>query len=280
MMGSDFDRISKAISKIEQNPSKDEKARKEAEATIYYAMIDVIFHPNYRARLIWHGVKVPHFQEFSHIVEQAIFAYYKRDYAGSVLLMLCALEGILRSFSQEKTPSFSKLKEAVREAGLSQHYPKSDEQHVVYRDALSDFLENWIYRDTRSADFSLSVLNRHYVMHGLKPGNFYRPQDVHRLMLVMDLLLDFLSYSTGVFERGFLPDPGTDEAFDRRVGYYRNLSEGDQTMKQMWRTERVLLKEHPNYVEPDVEEPDQMTHAMLGIMDYMKVMGIAEKMKQ
>ena len=36
---------------------------------------------------------------------------------------------------------------------------------------------------TDQYDFSLSVLNRHYVLHGMDAGNFYRPQDVHRLIL-------------------------------------------------------------------------------------------------
>jgi hypothetical protein len=60
-------------------------------------------------------------------------------------------------------------------------------------------MSKWIYSDTSVADFTLSLLNRHYVLHGLQSGNFYRPIDVHRLLLAFDLLIDLVSMSQGIY---------------------------------------------------------------------------------
>ena len=85
--------------------------------------------------------------------------------------------------------------------------------HDMYRDMR--FLEDWIYKKTSHSDFSLSVLNRHYVLHGMDAGNFYRPQDVHRLILAFDLVIEFLSFQQGVFHT-FLPNFSQDAFIDAR----------------------------------------------------------------
>ena len=274
MMGADFSKVAKTIAQIEvQSPSSNDE-RREAEKLLYYSMADVVFHPNFRTRLIWHGTKVLHFREFSHIAEMAIFAMYKRDYAGSILLMLCALEGSLRSFTGIKGKNFASLTTAIQAAPLCSSSPSLTDAHRVYRDTLADFLSIWLYKNTQhpDVDFSLSVLNRHYVIHGTDPANFYRPQDAHRLMLAMDVMLDFLIHSAEVWEPCFLPEEGTDPAFDMRRDYYVALHEGDLTLKQMWRRERELLKMHQNYVEPDVPEPNEELHRLIGALDFLNTM--------
>jgi hypothetical protein len=61
----------------------------------------------------------------------------------------------------------------------------------------SPTLRKWLYTHTNDADFRISVLNRHYVMHGFEPGNFYRPQDVDRMILAFDVLIDWQSHVNG-----------------------------------------------------------------------------------
>lgn len=274
LMGADFSKVAKTVAQIEANPPVTNDDRREAEKLLYYSMADVVFHPNFRTRLIWHGTKVPHFREFSHIAEMAIFAMYKRDYAGSILLMLCALEGSLRSFTGIKGKNFASLMAAIQTTPLCSISAPLTEAHAVYRDALAGFLSNWLYKNTQhpDVDFSLSVLNRHYVIHGTDPANFYRPQDAHRLMLAMDLLLDFLIHSTEIWEPCFLPEEESDPAFDMRRDYYVALHEGDLTFKQMWRREKELLKTHQNYVEPDVPEPNEELHRLMGTLDFLNMM--------
>lgn len=277
LIGSDFEKIEKLCAKIEANPPSNQAERQSVEDHIYYVMIDIAFHANWRTRAVSYGMRLPHFREFSHIYESGIFSYYKREYPACILLLLCALEGILRSFSGLEHPTFRQLTDAVRNAAPQQ----LPEAHKMYSAILAEFLERWIYKRTTSADadFSLSVLNRHYVMHGLSPGEFYRPQDVHRLVLAFDLLIDFLGVHTGIHDSVFLPDPGTDAAFDKRRDYYFSLSEGDYTIKQTWKMERSLLKEHSRYVEPRLPEPDAVEAQVRSTLDLLSTMSKARAMR-
>ncbi len=202
--------------------------------------------------------------------------YYKREYPGCILLLLCALEGILRSFSGLPDPKFFQLIAAIRNAPPV-NIPAA---HQMYGATLASFLETWIYKKTTAADadFSLSVLNRHYVMHGLSPGEFYRPQDVHRLILAFDLLIDFLGVDAGIYDSVFLPDPGKDAFFDRRRDYFHSLSEGDHTIKQTWKIERALLKDHPRYTEPRLPEPDAFQSQLMSTLDMLSLMKAAGKL--
>lgn len=273
LQGKDFDRIKKLCERLDTSPPADQAGRQKVEDEIYHTMLDIVFHPNWRARGVWYGIRLPHFKDFSHIYESAIFAYYKREYAGCILLLLCALEGILRSFSSKT--SFKDLIEGIRNAP-PRHILAA---HQMYSATLADFLEQWLYKDTRKgdADFSLSVLNRHYVMHGLDSGEFYRPQDVHRLILAFDLLIDFLGVDAGVYDSVFLPDPGKDAFFDRRCEYYHSLSEGDHTIKQTWKIERALLMNHPRYEEPRLPEPDAFQSQLIAAIDMLSFMKRAGK---
>ena len=266
LLGIDMEKIEKLCADIDQNPPQSEDERRVVEARIHTVMLGIVFHPNFRARGVWHGVKLKHFRSYSHIYEMAIFAYYKREYAACILLLLCALEGILRSYSGLANPKFHELVASIRDAP-PRHIP---EAHAMYGAILADFLEQWIYRRTKDADFSLSVLNRHYVMHG-QSGEFYRPQDAHRLILLFDLLIDFLSVDTNFHHGVFLPSEGEDTFFDKRRDYYTSLSEGDQTVKQTWKTERALLSDHPEYNAPSVDEPDILKSQVLGLLDMLAI---------
>lgn len=278
LIGSDFERLEKLCTKIEANPPVDQGERQTIEDNIYYVMIDIVFHVNWRTRAVHYGMKLPHVREFSHVYESAVFAYYKREYQSCVLLLLCALEGILRSFSGIDNPKFHELIRSVRYA-VPTELP---EAHEMYRSILAEFLERWIYMKTTSADadFTLSVLNRHYVMHGLSPGEFYRPQDVHRMMLAFDLLIDFVGIHSGIHDSVFIPDAGEDPAFDRRRDYYYSLSEGDQTIKQTWKTERVLLAQHPRYIEPRLSEPDAGEAILRSTLDHMAAMQKVDEIRR
>lgn len=106
-----------------------------------------------------------------------------------------------------------------------------------------DLQENWSV-GLQSFSFELA-----HVLHGMDAGNFYRPQDVHRLILAFDPLIEFLSFQQGVFHT-FLPDVGTDAFVDARRNYYGALSFGMPTAAQFWAIERTLLKQHARYVAP------------------------------
>jgi hypothetical protein len=279
IIGSEFRSIEAVAEHAKNHPPQNSDDRRLIEVMIHEALCETVFHPNYRARAIWLGLKLDHFKDYSHIYESGIFAYYKRDYIGSSLCLLAAMEGILLSFygwklsGSEKKPSLPNLVRRLRATEIPYKAPDHSIAHNMYRDTLADFLDKWLYRNTDQSDFSLSFLNRHLIFHGLKPGNFYRPEDVHRLILVFDLVVDFLAVRQQIFYV-FLP-LGSDRIFDKRHEHYFNLAMGTANVFQCWTAEREMLKDHPNYIPPS-KEPDyakSFEHTVGQLIELMKMAG-------
>jgi hypothetical protein len=232
------------------------------------------------------ALRLNYLSEYSHIYESAIFAYYKREYMACIVYLLASLEGILLSFfgcrtngrSLKKRPNISKIIDRV--LGTSLNYPDQnvEDGFNAIRETLAQFLRTWIYRSTwdSGADFSLSLLNRHYILHGVDSGNFYRPEDAHRMILSFDLLIDFLGQLQHVFEI-FLPEIGKNPLFDRRRIYYAALSNGSPTIEQSWVIERNLLKDHRNYHAPS-NDPSVLEG--LGFPDAVSLQKIVENIKK
>lgn len=282
IIGSEFRRIEAVAEHARSHAPQTNDDRRLIEAMIHEALCDTVFHPNYRARTVWLGLKLDHFRDYSHIYESGIFAYYKRDYIGAALCLLAAMEGILLSFygwklaSSVTKPSIPQLVRRVRTTEIPYQDPGLSVAHNMFRDVLADFLDKWLYRKTSKSDFSLSLLNRHLILHGLEPGNFYRPEDVHRLILVFDLVVDFLAIRQRVFH-DFLPDLGTDPIFDKRQKHYFDLAMGIATTARCWIAEREMLKDHPNYFAPS-EEPDHVKSFKNTLGQVIELMKIAGKL--
>lgn len=253
----EFKKVEEAADFIAQNPPQNDHDRKDIEDRIYHSLKEPVFNSGYRARATWYGNQLNHLKDFNHLYESAIFSYYKREYAPAVLSLLTALEGVMLSFygydinTGATKPNIPDLIRKIRQTKSG--FPPGgdmDTRHDIYRDILVKFLEDWIYKKTTNSDFSLSVLNRHYVLHGMEPGNFYRPQDLHRLILAFDLLIEFFNYPQKLFLI-FTPDPGKDAFIDARRDYYQALSLGTPTAAESWKIERTMLNQHAKYVEPE-----------------------------
>jgi hypothetical protein len=81
-----------------------------------------------RARYVGLALRTPHISDYSHLYESAVFAYYKREYAAGVCLLLVAREGVLLSVNgwrvgQPSKPSFSQLKATVANLALANINP-------------------------------------------------------------------------------------------------------------------------------------------------------------
>lgn len=286
LIGAEFEAVEKTAAHIAQNPPQSDQDRIDTEDKIYRALVEPVFNPGYRARATWYGNQLKHMRDFNHIYECAMFSYYKREYAQAVLCLLTALEGVMLLFygysiGSGAKPNIPDLINRIktRSSGFPPDNPM-DAAHDMYRDTLVKFLQEWIYQRTDRSDFSLSVLNRHYVLHGMDAGNFYRPQDVHRLILSFDLVIEFLSFQQHVFHT-FLPDPGKDAFIDARRNYYEALAFGIPTVVQSWAVERDLLKQHVRYVPPphDPNIADSLaTHAAL--MDELMALGKQARLKK
>ncbi|MCK1744299.1 hypothetical protein IVA80_26625 [Bradyrhizobium sp. 139] len=158
----------------------------------------------------------------------------------------------MATWKSYRKPSFAGLKSAI--AGIPVHHcqgaPEFDAVQDMYRNAFSNFINQSIYIDTSAADCSLSVLNRHVVLHGMDSGNFYRIEDVHRLLLAFDLLVDLLSMSSGLY---YWVVPDTATGYSERNEYYELLRTGNISVRDAAAREFEFLSEHPNYVRPTNE---------------------------
>lgn len=273
LIGAEFTAVEQAGEYIAKNPPYNDQDRKALEERIYRSLVEPAFDTDYRARATWYGNQLNHMRDFNHLYEGAMFAYYKREYAQTVLSLLTALEGILLSFygfnirSNERKPNIPELINKVKSTAA--RFPAGNPMaigHDMYRDTLVRFLEEWIYKKTSQSDLTLSVLNRHYVLHGMDAGNFYRPEDVHRLILAFDLVVEFLAFQQGVFHT-FLPDLGEDRFIDARRNYYGALALGIPTIAQSWKIERALLQQHRRYVspthDPNVQESSAANNVLM-----------------
>ena len=245
LIGAEFSVVEQTADYITKNPPQSDQDRKDIEDRIYRSLVEPAFNSVNRARATWYGNQLNHMRDFNHLYEGAMFSYYKREYAPTVLSLLTALEGVMLSFygynigSNARKPNIPDLISRIKNAAA--RFPAGNPMaiaHDMYRDTLVRFLEEWIYKNTSQSDFSLSVLNRHYVLHGMDAGNFYRPQDVHRLILAFDLVIEFLSFQQGVFHT-LLPDVGKDAFIDARRNYYGALSFGTPTAARSWAIERI-----------------------------------------
>ena len=164
--GEEHERIKKLVAYIKANPPADDAAKRVIENRIHKEFLDVAFNVKVRARYVWLALRTPHISNYSHLYESAVFAYYKREYAAGVCLLLVALEGVLLSLNgwrvgQPNKPGFAQLRATVAGLALASINPEMDVIQTAFRDALSAFIDRWIYADTSKADFTLSVLNRH-----------------------------------------------------------------------------------------------------------------------
>ena len=253
--GGEHERIKTLVTYIQANPPSDGAAKHAIEDKIHKEFLDVAFSAQVRARYVWLALRTPHISDYSHLYESAVLAYYKREYAAAVCLLLVALEGVLLSINgwrvgQPNKPSFPKLKATIANLTLANINPEMNAVQSAFRDALSAFIDRWIYAHTSNADFTLSVLNRHYVLHGMDAGNFYRPHDFHRLLLGFDLLIDLIAMINGTYR--VMVEADIDKYEERRK-FYDQLRSGALQVGFAGDREQELLGQHPNYVRPMME---------------------------
>jgi hypothetical protein len=241
------------MAQIAATPPSTDADKRAVEEKIHAQLMDVALSTQLRARFVWYAMRTPHLREYSHIIESAVLAYYKREYAAAVCLLLTAFEGVILSLSGfnfaagTPKPSFKQLKATVQSLPLVTINPAMDAFQDVMRDALGSFVGRWLYENTPTADFTLSVLNRHYVLHGMEPGNFYRPHDVHRLLFAMDILIELTAVREKVW-RAMVPNDAT--GYTTRHAFYGRLRDGEISVRRAGELEQQLLAEHDHYVAP------------------------------
>ena len=248
--------LSALTAKVAASPPTTDADKRKVEDEIHTHLMDAALSPQLRARFVWYAMRTPHLREYSHIIESAVHAYYKRQYAATVCLLLTAFEGVTLSIygytlgGAVKKPSFAHLTATLQNVPLVAINPVMNAFQDVMRDALGAFVDRWLYANTQNADFTLSVLNRHYVLHGMEPGNFYRPQDVHRLLFAMDILIELTAIREGCW-RASVPDDA--EEYEERRVFYSELRDGEMPIGVAGTREQQLLEQHTKYIPPQRE---------------------------
>jgi hypothetical protein len=160
--------------------------------------------------------------------------------------LIPAIEGILRSHFRLHNPnhvgriSHGAMRRFLRAERPTRSYP---ELHIIYREALHNFLGRWLWEDTDDVDWTLSYLNRHYIVHGMGNEHYYRSEDCHRLMMFLDVYEEMLVLETGIGQHPLIPQ---DRGIDRRRRYYEARLIWSEWTRAISR--RVaLLQEHPHY---------------------------------
>jgi len=258
--GAEHDSVKRLVDEIQRDPPRDAAARRAYEDRIHKEFMDVAFSFQARARYVWLALRTPVIQSYSHLYECAVFAYYKREYAAAVCLLLVALEGILLALNgwragDPNKPKFKALKHTIKRLPLANINADMNAVQEAYRDALDQFISRWLYAHTENADLTLSVLNRHYVLHGMDGGNFYRPHDIHRLLLGFDLVIDLIAMTKGTWR----PIVEVDlDRYEERLTFYADICKGVLPIGLVTDRERELLKQHPNYVSPVLEACEEL----------------------
>ncbi len=279
--GHDFEKLETVCDKIQIEEDTKEQDKKNLEREIDFVLSDIAFHPNFRAFFVYRTLELEHFSEFSHLYEQAVLCYYKREYHAAIMTLLPALEGILLLYSGWKfdagnrKPSPKKLINKIIESQLNSDHENLNKAFKMYKRIFTSFLEKWIYQDTSTADLSLSFLNRHLLLHGMHPKANCRPEDAYRLILLFDLVTEYFSL---IEEKYFDFIPEDKIEINLRRSYYSQLAEGDITINQSWEFEREFLSQHKNFDE-HINVPSFQKSQMREIIEMMNMLSTISKNK-
>lgn len=253
IIGMDQEDVLSVVELIEQSPGTD---RKEMFDRITDVVLQSAFNLRFRAFYLYRATQLPHLKTFAHYLERALLHYYRSDFFSAILVLLPALEGVLRSHAGvEKTaggdarPIIAKIEKKKPEPSFFAG------RYFLYRKWLMVALREWIFKQTGSAeskgDFDLSYMNRHYVLHGLGDGHFYSAADCARLFVLFDLYIETLTCETGgISYANFFPDDGQNAFVDQRMAHYFALMSNTQTLQ---RVEETFMREHESY-NPETQQ--------------------------
>lgn len=220
------------------------------EEKIYLTLNESVVAFSYRSHYAVRALQLQSVKDYSHLYENGIFSYFRSDYISCTLNLLCALEGTLLRFyrhhatTPKDEPTVKELLNCFHDEPFQSRYENVNRWFEIYNEALYEALNQWIYVRTKNADLSKSVLNRNYIFHAVGSGNFYRREDVHRLILYFDNLLEILAMREERYDT-FVSDIGSDPLRDKRANYYMSMMIEFAKMRLQ---EEELLKEHANYV--------------------------------
>lgn len=275
-LGGQWDVLRFECSKIIAAPPATVDERAAVERRLHEIVILHVYNPNIRAFEVHRAQTLPYLCEFSHLLERAVLHYLKGDFLSTILVGLPAVEGMLRAYCGWGPNQPPLSKDAVKARLQSARPCVSPNRHGLYSQRLIEFHEKWLWSRTAQADFGLSFLNRHYVLHGLGEGRYYRAVDCNRLLLFFDLFAEIVALEQGQYDP-FVPS-GIPE-IDRRREHYGRLSAQAPSIRSVLRVEPLtmhetsemeqqFMSEHPNFhKESDPIVLEQVLARFADVMD-------------
>jgi hypothetical protein len=246
--GGDFKKLDDYCRLLAANPPAD---RQMAHDRIRLYLAPYAFLPFIRACNLYRAIQLPYMNNFAHVIERGTLHYYKQDFLSAVYTMIPGVEGMLREHTQippNDVIGYKAITEKLRARSSSAGDGFLKRRHPLYRDALAQTLDRWIYLPTKKADFDLSHLNRHYAMHGLGQGKFYSRADCERLFLLFDLYAETIICETGTGYANFRPAPENTPFVALRMQHYISLLTANPPLNTVITVEERFMREYPGYV--------------------------------
>lgn len=274
-LGGQWDVLRAECSKIITAPPTTADERAAVERRLHEIVVLHVFNPNIRAFEVHRAKSLPYLREFSHLLERAVLHYFKGDYLSTILVGLPAVEGMLRTYCGWGPSQPSLSKDAVKVSLQASRPSASPSRLRLYSQRLIEFHERWLWSGTSQADFGLSFLNRHYVLHGLGQGRYYRAIDCNRLLLFFDLFAEIVALEQGSYDP-FIPS-GVPE-MDHRREYYGQLSAQEPSIRSLLQVkplavhetfdlEQQFMSQHSNFHKDP--EPIILEHILARFGDVM-----------
>jgi hypothetical protein len=217
-----------------------------------------IFAPRYRAFYLWRASQLPPLSKVGHYLERAHTRFFARDHFTATLLLLAAVEGVMREHTGYRKPS-GDHRPILRL--IEKHSPETTgvfaRRYPVYRKWLVYAIEE-LFKGTEQARrdhvLDITAAFRSNAFHGETAGAYYAAADCTRLFALFDLYVEVLTCETGLGYANFIPEKGTCPFVDERETVYLALLLDSHLVAEQKR-EEALMRDHPSYV-PETRQDD------------------------
>jgi hypothetical protein len=244
LMGLVWKQLQEYREQVVKRPPSTDQERAQVERDVDLILVLHASSPAYRAQLIFQALHQPQLQVCSHLIELATFHYYKADYLSCALVLLPAVEAMLRAYVGSTEWGGKLVRSAnARLRVAPPEFEGYSGRRSAYAESIVEFNDRWLWKSTRDADFRLSRLNRHHALHALGPESFYRARDCHRLFLYLETFSEMLVFEGSGPKDVFVPLE--EPVLERRHEYYVRLVENPPSLVEACQVETSLLSEHP-----------------------------------
>lgn len=161
---------------------------------------EVIFEPRLRAlQKKGRYEMLPHFQQFSQLIEAATICFYRKNYIASYMTLLPVIEGVLIRWAgyngSNKKADYDKLRNFFAKSHCRQPSPWNIVFHDIYCKVCYIIIDKHFFLPT-TAGMAHNNFNRHIASHMLSNDFFATRANAMRLFLLMDLMTEIFIFES------------------------------------------------------------------------------------